>query len=61
VNSSGYSWRKSTYSGGGSNECVEVAPASGVVLTRDSKDPARGHIAWQPDSWGALIEVLNSK
>ena len=30
-------WRKSTYSGGSSNQCVEVA-ADGAVLIRDTTD-----------------------
>jgi Domain of unknown function (DUF397) len=31
-------WRKSSYSGGGGNECIEVAEGLGAV--RDSKNPA---------------------
>ena len=30
-------WRKSTYSGGSSNQCVEVA-TNGAVLVRDTTD-----------------------
>lgn len=32
-------WRKSSYSGGGSNSCVELADLGRVVGIRDSKDP----------------------
>ncbi len=32
-------WRKSSYSSGGGNQCVEVATLPGVVAVRDSKDP----------------------
>ncbi|WP_242883366.1 DUF397 domain-containing protein [Actinomadura litoris] len=32
-------WRKSSHSGGVSDECVEVAAVSDVVGLRDSKDP----------------------
>ena len=35
-------WRKSSYSTGGGNNCVEVAPASSSVAIRDSKDPDGG-------------------
>jgi hypothetical protein len=34
------SWRKSSYSGGGSANCVEVAVLPGAVAIRDSKDPS---------------------
>jgi hypothetical protein len=33
------SWRKSSYSTGGGNNCVEVAAVPGAVAVRDSKDP----------------------
>ena len=36
---SALSWRKSTYSQGGGQECVEVATAPGAVAIRDSKNP----------------------
>jgi len=32
-------WRKSSYSGGGGQNCVEVAVIPGAVAIRDSKDP----------------------
>jgi hypothetical protein len=43
---SGAVWRKSSYSGNGGSECVEVADnlvaEHGIILVRDSKDrPAR--------------------
>lgn len=31
-------WRKSTYSGSGGSECVEVGGAAGSVLVRDTKN-----------------------
>ena len=34
------SWHKSTYSGGGGQNCVEVAVIPGSVAIRDSKDPS---------------------
>ena len=33
------SWRKSRFSAGGSDNCVEVAALPGAVAIRDSKDP----------------------
>ncbi|HWO59819.1 MAG TPA: DUF397 domain-containing protein [Umezawaea sp.] len=32
-------WRKSTYSGGGGSECVELAFPPARVAVRDSKNP----------------------
>jgi len=32
-------WRKSRHSGGGNDNCVEVAPHCAVVAVRDSKHP----------------------
>ena len=33
-------WRRSSYSGGGGQNCVEVAVIPGSVAIRDSKDPS---------------------
>jgi len=33
------SWRKSSFSSGGGNACVEIATLPGTVAIRDSKDP----------------------
>lgn len=33
------SWRTSSYSTGGGNQCVEVAAFGDAVAVRDSKDP----------------------
>jgi hypothetical protein len=32
-------WRKSSHSGSGQGECVEVARTSALVAVRDSKNP----------------------
>jgi len=32
-------WRKSTYSGGGNESCVELAPVTRMIAIRDSKNP----------------------
>ncbi|MEV6753119.1 DUF397 domain-containing protein [Streptomyces sp. NPDC051214] len=32
-------WRNSTYSSGGSGDCVEVAPTPTTIHIRDSKNP----------------------
>ena len=51
-------WRKSSYSGGVSDEvCVELgrlAPGRGIGV-RDSKDPDGGHLALSVDEFAGLI------
>ncbi len=36
---SALTWRKSSYSSGGGNECVEIASHGAFIAVRDSKDP----------------------
>lgn len=50
----GRQWRKSSYSGGGNTECVEVAIAPEVVGVRDSKNTAP-RLAFTPTSWRAFL------
>ena len=49
-------WRKSTYSGGGSEDtCVEVAYSGGAVGVRDSKDPGTAPLIFTPGEWDAFV------
>ncbi|UGQ15221.1 DUF397 domain-containing protein [Yinghuangia sp. ASG 101] len=52
------SWRKSSYSGGGDNSCVEVAPLATATGVRDSKDRTRGHIEIPENSWATMTAEL---
>ena len=47
-------WRKSTYSGANSGNCVEVATAARTVAVRDSKDPSGPRLAVPAASWSAF-------
>ncbi|MFC8849287.1 MULTISPECIES: DUF397 domain-containing protein [unclassified Micromonospora] len=50
-------WRKSTRSsGGGNNDCVEVADAGDAIAVRDSKDPAGAVLAFSRAAWHAFVE-----
>ncbi|PWI41118.1 DUF397 domain-containing protein [Streptomyces sp. ICBB 8177] len=52
-------WRKSTYSGGTNDNCVEVAVnASGVVPVRDSKDPDGPALSFRPAGWASFIAAV---
>ncbi|WLQ35691.1 DUF397 domain-containing protein [Streptomyces castrisilvae] len=49
-------WFKSSYSdSGNSNECVEVAAASGVVHVRDSKDLSVPELAFGEGAWAGFV------
>lgn len=44
-------WRKSSYSGNGGGECVEVADEAARVLVRDTKDRTGPTLAFSPAAW----------
>ncbi|MGW3120600.1 DUF397 domain-containing protein [Streptomyces sp. NPDC001107] len=49
-------WRKSSYSDGGLNNCVEVADGyPGIVPVRDSKTPAASPLVFSAASWSAFV------
>ncbi|MGW1623382.1 DUF397 domain-containing protein [Streptomyces sp. NPDC002172] len=49
-------WRKSSYSEGGDNDCVEVADGHpGIVPVRDSKLPAAGLLVFSAVSWSGFV------
>ncbi|GAB3932161.1 DUF397 domain-containing protein [Micromonospora vulcania] len=52
-------WRKSTKSGGNGGNCVEVADnLPGVVVVRDSKDPAGPALTFTPVAWRAFVSQV---
>ncbi|PZG09534.1 DUF397 domain-containing protein [Micromonospora craterilacus] len=53
-------WRKSSRSGAGNNNCVEVAAGGDSVLVRDSQDRAGPVLAIGRDSWESLMRGLKS-
>ncbi|MFH9830147.1 DUF397 domain-containing protein [Streptomyces sp. NPDC017201] len=50
-------WFKSSYSGGGGDNCVEVAFGSGAVRVRDSKDTKQPTLAVSPRAWSAFTDL----
>jgi len=50
-------WFKSSYSGGGGGNCVEVAVRPHAVLVRDSKDTHRAPLAVSAQAWAAFTAV----
>ncbi|MDI3417857.1 DUF397 domain-containing protein [Streptomyces luteolus] len=54
-------WRKSSYSAGGDNNCLEVADGyPGAVPVRDSKRPEGPALVFPTDAWSAFIEEHRS-
>ena len=47
-------WRKSSYSGDGSN-CVEIATTPTVIHVRDSKKPGGPSLAFPTAAWTCFI------
>ena len=56
----GMNWRKSSYSGGASGNCAEVATVPGTVLVRDSKDPHGPVLAVGRDAWAAFASAVKA-
>ncbi|MEU2439083.1 DUF397 domain-containing protein [Streptomyces rubradiris] len=55
-------WRKSSYSEGGANDCVEIADGSpGVVPVRDSKVPAGTALIFGAASWSAFVDAVKER
>ncbi len=49
-------WRKSSHSGGGNNDCIEVAFGVDAVGVRDSKNAGGPRLAFAAAEWRALID-----
>jgi hypothetical protein len=49
-------WFKSSYSGSGGGNCVEVASCPGAVHVRDSKDTTVPGLSLSPATWAAFID-----
>lgn len=57
----GAKWRKSTRSGNGGSDCVEVADnLPGVVAVRDSKNPTGPALIFTPLEWSAFVGGVKS-
>jgi hypothetical protein len=51
-------WRKSSYSGGVENNCVEISDLDGQVSVRDSKNPTAGHLILTRRDFAAILARL---
>ncbi|MCX4447657.1 DUF397 domain-containing protein [Streptomyces sp. NPDC087866] len=48
-------WFKSSYSGEGGGNCIEVAIRPHAIHVRDSKDLTVPALALSPDAWSAFV------
>ncbi|MGW3934906.1 DUF397 domain-containing protein [Streptomyces phaeochromogenes] len=48
-------WRKSSYSGSGGGNCVEVATTPGTVHVRDSKGRQGPVLGFPNEEWSAFV------
>ncbi|WP_129840419.1 DUF397 domain-containing protein [Streptomyces sp. RFCAC02] len=53
-------WRKSSYSGTPSNECVECALSLPSVLVRDSKRPDGARFSVSKDAWSGFTRAVRA-
>jgi hypothetical protein len=54
-------WRKSTHSGNGGGECVEVARHDGMILVRDTKQRGHGPVhRYTPAAWKAFTTAVRA-
>lgn len=59
MSTSEMAWYKSSYSGGGGDNCIEVALHPSIVLVRDSKDIQRQALAVSRDAWSAFTTLAS--
>jgi hypothetical protein len=52
------SWRKSSYSNGGANACVEVGTSIDRVAVRDTTDPDGATLSVPAAAWAAFLSTL---
>lgn len=53
-------WRKSSYSGNATINCVEVADRSGFVLVRDTKDRTGPVLRFPRHHWEAFTAAIRA-
>lgn len=58
-------WRKSSYSGGGESQCIEVADLSATrynkIAVRDSKYPAGPALLLSASAFGTFVRLVTNE
>jgi hypothetical protein len=56
------SWRTSSYSSNGGNDCVEAASHDGTVMVRDTKQHGRGRVyTFTASEWRAFLAGVKAR
>jgi hypothetical protein len=53
-------WRKSSYSGSNSGNCIEVADNDSRVIVRDTTDKTGPTLRFSADAWRRLLNQVKS-
>ncbi|MGW2724625.1 DUF397 domain-containing protein [Streptomyces sp. NPDC001492] len=54
-------WHKSSYSGGGGDNCLEIAEGHPTVVpVRDSKNPLGPKLVFRAEAWTAFVEDVRA-
>jgi hypothetical protein len=51
-------WRKSSYSDANGGNCIEVTDTAGVLLVRDTNDPAGATLTITAEAWTTFTRNL---
>ena len=51
-------WRKSSYSGNGGGECVEIGASPGAVVVRDTTDRTGPMLRFTPAAWRRFADQV---
>jgi hypothetical protein len=54
-------WRKSSFSGGGGSNCVEVAEAGQAIVVRDSKDALGPVLVFGRHAWRQFAAKMKAE
>ncbi|MFE3886455.1 DUF397 domain-containing protein [Streptomyces lydicus] len=61
-NPAAIAWRKSSYSDGGEDNCVEVSDGfPGAVPVRDSKDPQGPALIFSANGWSSFVAAVKGE
>jgi hypothetical protein len=60
LDSAALTWRKSSRSAQGGDECVEVAELPGVIAVRDSKNPDGSVLAFGTSAFQSFVVAARS-
>ncbi|MFD1148670.1 DUF397 domain-containing protein [Saccharothrix hoggarensis] len=56
----GLVWRKSSSSGGGNPDCIELARSTDLAFVRNSRNPAGAYLKFPIDHWQIFLSTVKS-